>query len=111
VAGNIDAFSRLEAISQKNAAAYDRSLSGVTSTFFPINILMLPFYFPVVLLRNQRISESVLKLQYSFMIGLYFLLAFAFTGVLVPLLYCKMVANSFLILKRNKKEQFNNQNW
>jgi len=46
--GNIEAVRRMDIIQQKNSKNYDPILGGVTMTFFPINILLLPFILFVV---------------------------------------------------------------
>lgn len=62
VSKNLDAYRRFNIIKLKNSDQYDQYIGGVTLTFFPINILMLPFMFPVVAFRNPRISDFALKL-------------------------------------------------
>mmetsp|Transcript_12415 Transcript_12415/g.19423 ORF Transcript_12415/g.19423 Transcript_12415/m.19423 type:complete len:294 (+) Transcript_12415:896-1777(+) len=102
---NIDAVRRFDTISLKNSSRYDKTYGGVTITFFPINILMLPFLLPVVLFKNPRLSEFVLKMQYGFMMFLYFLVSFIFAFPLSILLYIKALINSIYILKQNLKEE------
>jgi len=41
---------------------FDKYIGGVTMTFFPINVLMLPFVLPVLYFRNARMSDLALKL-------------------------------------------------
>ena len=49
---NIDAYRRFSIIQQKNSVAYDRFVGGITLTFFPFNIMTLPFVAPITLLRS-----------------------------------------------------------
>jgi hypothetical protein len=58
---NLDGFRRFNIIKQKNSIAYDKFIGGVTLTFFPINIIMLPFSAFILMLRNNRASEILLK--------------------------------------------------
>lgn len=59
---NLEAYRRFNIIRLKNSVAYDKFLGAVTITFFPINILMLPFIPPITMLRSARASDFLLKL-------------------------------------------------
>ena len=59
---NLDAFKRFTIIKSKNSIAYDKFIGGVTITFFPINLIMLPFASPIIIFRSKRASELLLKL-------------------------------------------------
>ena len=58
---NLSALQRMEIIKQKNMLSYDPNLGGITLTFFPISILMLPLMIPLMLARSERLSDMVLK--------------------------------------------------
>mmetsp|Transcript_30418 Transcript_30418/g.46594 ORF Transcript_30418/g.46594 Transcript_30418/m.46594 type:complete len:246 (-) Transcript_30418:419-1156(-) len=58
----LDSFRRFSIIRQKNAVVFDKYIGGVTMTFFPINMLMVPFIIPILYIRNARASDFVLKL-------------------------------------------------
>ena len=59
---NIDAMKRMEFINLKNTKNFDQLFGGVTMTFFPINILLLPFILPVVGFKSMRLNEFILKI-------------------------------------------------
>lgn len=59
---NLDAYRRFNIIKLKNSVAYDKFVGGATLTFFPINIVMLPFIVPIISFRSARASDTVLKL-------------------------------------------------
>mmetsp|Transcript_1516 Transcript_1516/g.2062 ORF Transcript_1516/g.2062 Transcript_1516/m.2062 type:complete len:109 (+) Transcript_1516:1242-1568(+) len=59
---NLDAYRRFDMISQKNSSGYDKTLGGITNSFYPINIILLPFLGPLLLFKNPRVSEFTLKL-------------------------------------------------
>jgi len=59
---NLDAYRRFNIIKLKNSVAYDKFVGGATLTFFPINILVLPFIFPLIFLRSARLSDTMLKI-------------------------------------------------
>lgn len=46
----------------KNHLSYDPIIGSVTSTFFPINIIMLVLMIPVVAVKNKKLNEMVNKL-------------------------------------------------
>lgn len=52
----------------KNHLSYDPIIGSVSSTFFPINIIMLPFMIPVILVKNKKLNEMINKIQYAGMI-------------------------------------------
>jgi len=45
---NLDAIRRMNIIRLKNSSSYDELTGGVTITFFPISVVVLPFIVPVV---------------------------------------------------------------
>jgi hypothetical protein len=89
VSKNLDAFRRFNIIKLKNSEQYDQYIGGITTTFFPINILMLPFMLPVIIFRNPRISDFALKLQYAALMFLYVLIAILLVIPLLPILMFK----------------------
>jgi len=54
----------------KNHLGYDPIIGSITSTFFPINIIMLPLLIPVIIVKNKKLNEMVNKMQYAGMIVL-----------------------------------------
>ena len=107
---NLEAYRRFNIIRLKNSVAYDKFLGAVTITFFPINILMLPFIPPITILRSARASDFLLKLQYVIMILLYCALACILVIPVIPLLYLKMLTNSIFIVFANNREDYKGQN-
>lgn len=62
---------RLRRILQmKNQLSYDPIVGSVTSTFFPINVAMIPFMIFIVVVKNKKANEMINKLQYTCMIFL-----------------------------------------
>ena len=103
---NLEAYRRFNIIRLKNSVAYDKFLGAVTITFFPINILMLPFIPPITILRSARASDFLLKLQYVIMILLYCVLACIMVVPIIPILYLKMLTNSIFISFANNREDY-----
>jgi len=58
---NLAALRRMNIIRLKNSSSYDHLNGGVTITFFPISILVLPFIIPVVLFKSERLNDFILK--------------------------------------------------
>jgi hypothetical protein len=78
----------------------------VTSTFFPVNIIILAF-FPLILgLRSNQINDFVLKIQYVIMVLIYLLFFPVMLALLVPMLYFKMIGNSFYIFFNKHREHY-----
>ena len=46
----------------KNHLGYDPIIGAVTTTFFPMNIVMLVLQIPVVAVKNKKLNEMVNKL-------------------------------------------------
>ena len=59
---SLDAYRRFTIIKLKNSVSYDKFIGGVTLTFFPINIIMLPFSLILTALRSKRGSDIMLKI-------------------------------------------------
>lgn len=107
---NLDAYRRFNIIKLKNSVAYDKFVGGATLTFFPVNILVLPFIFPIILLRSARLSDTMLKLQYVIMMLMYCVIAMTFVVPIIPFLYFKLVVNAIYIMIYNKRQDFRGQN-
>jgi hypothetical protein len=101
--GNLDAYRRFNIIKLKNSVSYDKYIGGVTLTFFPINILMLPFIPFIVFFRSSRASDFLLKLQYGLMMVMYCILAGIIIVPFSPILYMKVVANAIFIAMTNRR--------
>lgn len=107
---NLDAYRRFNIIKLKNSVSYDKYIGGVTLTFFPINILMLPFIPFIVFFRSARASDFLLKLQYGLMMVMYCILAGIIIVPFSPILYMKVVANAIFIAINNKRQDYKGQN-
>jgi len=75
-------------------------------TFFPINILLIIFAVPVLSLRNARISDFALKIQYLFMMGMYIILMLILIIPMLPLLYIKILINSAYVSFNSQREEY-----
>jgi hypothetical protein len=99
---NLDAYKRFDIIKAKNSISYDKFIGGITMTFFPVNILILPFIPAIIAIRNPRASDFLLKGQYVIM-----MIAYSFiSGIAIipatPLLYIKSVSNAIYIAASNQ---------
>mmetsp|Transcript_8089 Transcript_8089/g.13583 ORF Transcript_8089/g.13583 Transcript_8089/m.13583 type:complete len:171 (+) Transcript_8089:640-1152(+) len=103
---NIDALRRMDIIKLKNSSSYDKLIGGVSLTFFPVNVFLLPFILPVVVFQSERLNDFILKIQYVFMIVMYCVIALLIALPLTPLLYFKCIANAVYIAMKNKREAF-----
>lgn len=91
-------------LGMKNHLSYDPVIGSVTSTFFPVNVVMLPLMLPVVVVKNRKLNELVNKLQYASMIVLQITAITLFQVILSPIMYVKMVLNSFHIMIISKNQ-------
>jgi hypothetical protein len=107
---NLDAHKRFTIIKLKNSIAYNQFIGGITITFFPINILILPFIIPVIMLRSKRVSDFLLKFQYTLMVLIYAFIAMVIIVPLTPILFFKIIVNSVYILMTNKREKYKGEN-
>jgi len=107
---NIDAIRRMDIIKLKNSKSYNEVYGGLTNTFFPISIPILPLILPMILFKSERMSDVVLKFQYTIMILMYCLIAVFLAVPFLPLLYMKCLANAIYICFNNKREDFRGQN-
>mmetsp|Transcript_12403 Transcript_12403/g.19380 ORF Transcript_12403/g.19380 Transcript_12403/m.19380 type:complete len:276 (+) Transcript_12403:2325-3152(+) len=58
---SIEAYKRKEVIKLKNSISYDSVSGAFTMTFFPINLILLPFLPAVLLFKSERLSDTLLK--------------------------------------------------
>jgi len=100
---NLAALRRMNIIKLKNSSSYDPLNGGVTITFFPVSILVLPFIIPVVLLKSERLNDFILKIQYAFMMLLYCCIAVSISLPIMTMFYMKCTFNSIYILFNNKR--------
>ena len=107
---NLDAYKRFTIIKLKNSISFDKFIGGVTLTFFPINIIMLPFSIILTSLRSMRGSDIMLKIQYSFMMVLYCIIAALLFVPTAPILIFKIYANSIYIFATNTRENYRGEN-
>jgi len=93
-------------LNMKNNLSYDPTIGAVTSTFFPINIVMIIFMIPVVLVKSKKLNEMINKVQYAVLIVLQSIgIVFLLQIVLAPFMYFKMVLNSFNIMMISKNQK------
>lgn len=107
---NIEAIRRMDIIKLKNTQSYDPVFGAITMTYFPINLILLPFLVPLILLKSERLNDSILKLQYLLMSTLYIVLAIVVAIPVMPLLYFKIIVNAIYIMFNNKREKYPGQN-
>ena len=55
----------------KNSLSFDQIIGSVSTTFFPINIFILPFIPIIMIVKNKNTNETFNKMQYTIMILLY----------------------------------------
>mmetsp|Transcript_12383 Transcript_12383/g.19278 ORF Transcript_12383/g.19278 Transcript_12383/m.19278 type:complete len:135 (+) Transcript_12383:819-1223(+) len=103
---SLEASKLKEVIALKNMISYDREFGAITMTFFPINIILLPFILPLVLMRSERLSTLVLQIQYGILGLFYFVVGLLLAGVLVPLFYLKILLNSAYVAIKNKHQSY-----
>lgn len=49
-------------IKLKNSSAYNRWYGAITTTFFPISLICLPFMIFLVIIKSERLNDFVLKI-------------------------------------------------
>lgn len=103
---NLDALRRMNIIKLKNSSSFDKVIGGVSITFFPISIILLPFIVPVVLVKSERLNDFILKMQYAILVIFYCIIAVVISVPIFPLLYFKCILNSFYIVLNNKREDY-----
>lgn len=87
----------MQIIKLKNQISYDPNLGGITTTFFPVSILMVPLLIPLLVIRSERLSDIVLKVQYGFMMAIYVFVSVIISAPILPLLYIKIICNALYI--------------
>lgn len=107
---NLDAYRRFDIIKAKNSISYDKFIGGITMTFFPINILMLPFAAPILAIRNPRASDFLLKGQYVIMMITYSFISGVVIVPATPILYIKSISNAIYIALSNQTQDYKGQN-
>ena len=90
----------------KNTRNYDLIYSGISITFFPISVVVLPFMIFVIVMKSERFNDFILKIQYGVMILVYSLISFVLSIFLIPCLYVKCIANAIFIYLYNKRQSF-----
>jgi len=103
---NLAAIRRMDIIKLKNSSSFDPLYGGVTITFFPISIMILPFIIPVIIFKSERLNDFILKIQYGFMMMMYVIIAVIFSILILPLIYGKCIFNAFYIVLNNKREAY-----
>jgi hypothetical protein len=103
---NQDYMNRLTIINLKNSRSYDKLKGAITTSFFPINIILVPFIIPIVYLDSERLNETVLKSQYTILLLLYTALATVTSFLFMPLIYLKSLVNSIYIIFATKRELY-----
>mmetsp|Transcript_34665 Transcript_34665/g.53078 ORF Transcript_34665/g.53078 Transcript_34665/m.53078 type:complete len:126 (+) Transcript_34665:3365-3742(+) len=97
--GNRSAIRLKRILEMKNRFSFDPTIGSVTSTFFPINIVMIPFMFAVIGVKNRKLNEMINKLQYFvFMVFEGFVITFLMQMALAPILMMKIYLNAINIL-------------
>ena len=89
----MEATRSLDVIEMKNNQGYDPKWGGIICSFFPLNIILIPLYIPMLLMRSARLNESILKLQYSVMVTFYTIIALAVSILGTPLMFLKLIGN------------------
>mmetsp|Transcript_624 Transcript_624/g.717 ORF Transcript_624/g.717 Transcript_624/m.717 type:complete len:184 (-) Transcript_624:66-617(-) len=92
-------------LEMKNRFSYDPIIGSVTSTFFPINIVMLLFMYPVVVVKNKKFNEMINKLQYGLLILFYSVAIFFLQVFLAPFIYAKLILNAINIMLISKQSK------
>lgn len=111
VYNNLEALRRMNTIKLKNSNSYDKINAGITITFFPISIIMLPFSIPVIVFKSERLNDFILKMQYAIMMLMYCLLGTIISIPIIPLLYCKLIINAVYIYFNNKRQDYKGQHF
>ena len=57
---NIEATRRMDIIKLKNTQCYDKHFGAITMTYFPINIILLPFIPALILMKSERLNNTIL---------------------------------------------------
>jgi thiol:disulfide interchange protein len=103
---NLDAYKRFNIIKMKNSISFDKFIGGITLTFFPINILMVPLIPAILYFRNPRASDFLLKMQYGIMMLTYCTMSGIVIVPMAPVLYIKLVLNAIFIMNSNIRQAY-----
>mmetsp|Transcript_11802 Transcript_11802/g.18131 ORF Transcript_11802/g.18131 Transcript_11802/m.18131 type:complete len:181 (-) Transcript_11802:656-1198(-) len=106
VSKSIEADKRKDIIKLKNVIDYDPVYGAITMTFFPINIVLLPFIIPLLVLKSERLNDTVLKLQYFILIVFYIAMGALISVVLTPFLFIKVALNAVYVGIKNKRTTY-----
>lgn len=90
----------------KNNLGFDAIIGSVSSTFFPINIFILPFMPLIILVKNKNTNETFNKFQYTIMVLLYCVALTIFQLALFPIMLVKLILNTFHIMINSQKQSF-----
>jgi hypothetical protein len=102
---NIEATRRMDIIKLKNTQQYDKFYGAITMTYFPINIILLPFFIPLVLMKSERLNNFILQLQYFMLVIMYCVIALCLALPISIVLYAKIVLNSLFIAYNGRKHE------
>mmetsp|Transcript_628 Transcript_628/g.722 ORF Transcript_628/g.722 Transcript_628/m.722 type:complete len:121 (+) Transcript_628:81-443(+) len=100
---NLDFLKRLTIIKLKNSSSFDLYLGGITTSFFPINTILLPFILPIIIFRSVRLNDFILKSQYTIMVAFYCMIALFFSVFVIPLMYLKSGVNAIFYMMYAKR--------
>mmetsp|Transcript_41400 Transcript_41400/g.63122 ORF Transcript_41400/g.63122 Transcript_41400/m.63122 type:complete len:126 (+) Transcript_41400:3658-4035(+) len=100
--GNIEAKRRMDIIKLKNSQQYDPEHGAITMSYFPINLFLLPFMLPLVIIKSDRFNHSVLQVQYYILVLLYVVIGSVFAIPVFPVLYFKMLLNAGYNIKNRR---------
>jgi len=98
----------MEIIKHKNISAYDAEQGALTMTSFPVNLVTLPFIVSLISMKSERLNNTVLMVQFYMLVTFYMSISTIFLVAIIPLLYCKIVLNSWFIVVNGKRERFKN---
>ena len=59
---SIEAEKRKDIIQLKNVLNNDLVYGAITMSFFPINIILLPFMVPLLMMKSERANDNILKI-------------------------------------------------
>ena len=84
-------------------------IGSVSSSFFPMNIVILPFIPVITSVRNRNTNETFNKMQYSFLVLLYSEMLLIFQLVLAPIMMVKLILNTLHLMFNLQGQTFYNQ--
>lgn len=107
---NLESIRRMNIIRLKNSSSFNRWYGAITTTFFPVSIICMPFMIALIMFKSERLNDLVLKIQYTAMMFMYCVIGGLLSIVFIPILYFKTIANQVYIVFNNKREQYRGQN-